>query len=401
MAKNPVGFEITNSTAGWNGADFDDVFIRKDCFLQGGLWAWGQAISGQLGDGIAVAATSSPVQTICGGVNWKNIDAEGSTSAAIKTDGTLWMWGQNQNGQLGQNISNVSLSVPTQTISPTNDWKTVSTGSTTAAIKTDGTLWVWGGNTHGALGNNTVIRASSPIQTISQGTNWKQVSTGVTTGYATSAIKTDGTLWVWGAGQSVTCGTMGDGFGISRSSPVQTISQGTNWKQVSVARGSVGAVKTDGTLWMWGSDVTSGQLGEEVKISRSSPVQTISGGTNWKQVSLTIIGTAAIKTDGTLWLWGTNTCGFLGSNQPTTVSVSSPIQTVSGGTNWRQVATGCLHAAAIKTDGSLWLWGNGTPLGNNSIALRSSPVQTISEGTDWKTVSGGTAFTMGIREDCW
>jgi alpha-tubulin suppressor-like RCC1 family protein len=354
-----------------------------------------------------------------------------------------------------------------------------------AAIKTDGTLWLWGDNSYGQLGDNTIVRKSSPVQTIAFGTNWSQVDVGWLN---TAAIKTDGTLWIWGDNSN---GQLGDNTIVRKSSPVQTIAGGTNWKQVSCSKNRLftAAIKTDGTLWTWGQN-SYGQLGDNTITRRSSPVQTIAGGTNWKQISVGSTHTAAIKNDGTLWMWGRNDQGQLAvwgggtpatsgdpgtspvtvsgsktnattfttsnttgvsigmnvytSTQPvdwTTVSAistnvsitftpssftgtwtgtislgigaikataatpdfinnrSSPVQTVAFGTNWKQVYSGNFDTAAIKTDGTLWTWGinDSGQLGDNTITKRSSPVQTIAGGSNWKQVSINRSNTAAIQ----
>jgi alpha-tubulin suppressor-like RCC1 family protein len=264
------------------------------------------------------------------------------------------------------------------------------------AIKTDGTLWTWGSNLWGAsgyagmLGDNTRTHRSSPVQTIAGGTNWKSVTAG---GYNVAGIKTDGTLWLWGHNID---GQLGDGTRTHRSSPIQTIAGGTNWKEISMGSSNAAAIKTDGTLWTWG-DSFNGILGDGTVLSRSSPVQTVAGGTNWKMVNMDSWHSAAIKTDGTLWIWGSNADGELGDG--TNIHRSSPIQTVSGGSNWKQVNLGLAVTAAIKTDGTLWLWGSGGPFGNvgdGTVLNRSSPVQTISGGTNWKMVACGNYHTAAI-----
>ena len=394
MTNNPTGFKITNPSAGWNSTDFDDIFVRKDCFLEGGLWLWGDGVSGRLGDSDTNIRKSSPVQTVSGGTNWRSVSLGNDHSAAIKTDGTLWIWGLGSFGRLGTNNS-ISVSSPVQTISGGNDWRSVIVGDQhSAAIKNDGTLWIWGVGGSGRLGTNNTASRSSPVQTISGGNDWKSVNLGVA---HSAAIKTDGTLWIWGLGTS---GQLGDDTTISKSSPVQTISGGNDWKSVNLGSAHSAAIKTDGTLWLWGNN-GSGRLGDNTITARSSPVQTVSGGTNWRSVSLGDQHSAAIKTDGTLWLWGSGTSGRLGGN--TITARSSPIQTVSGGTNWRSVSLGNAHSAAIKTDGTLWLWGLGTSgrLGTNNTTARSSPVQTISGGNDWKSVNLGRLHSAAIREDCW
>jgi alpha-tubulin suppressor-like RCC1 family protein len=359
------------------------------------LWSWGSNIAGNLGDD-TLTSKSSPIQTVSGGTNWKYVQSGGYVSAAIKTDGILWIWGNNNAGQLGNN-SIINRSSPVQTVI-SGIWAEVSTnGVTTAAIRGEtgikggATLWLWGNATNGITGNNSVVTRSSPVQTISSGTNWKRISLGST--HAT-ALKTDNTLWLWGSSDR---GQLGNNAITSRSSPVQTISGGTNWCAVNAGAAHTAAIKTDGTLWLWGYGFY-GQLGTNTTATVSSPVQTVSGGTNWKAVSMGDCTTAAIKTDGTLWTWGHNAFGRLGDNS--TIRRSSPVQTVSGGTNWFKVALGPTSVGAIKTDGSLWLWGRnlGGRLGDNTVVNRSSPVQTVNTSQDWRTVAVGSA-TLAIKDD--
>jgi alpha-tubulin suppressor-like RCC1 family protein len=363
-----------------------------ETFRFAGLWTWGNDLAGSLGNN-ATAHRSSPVQTIAGGYNWKMIAGGGNnTITAIKTDGTLWGWGDNQSGALGDNtIANKSS--PVQTVAGGTTWKQNTIGSThVAAIKTDGTLWLWGYNSTGTLGDNTVVAKSSPIQTVAGGTNWKLVSGGSA---HTAAIKTDGTLWIWG---NSALGQLGDGTIVAKSSPVQTIAGGTNWRQVSAGIYHTAAIKTDGTLWLWGHN-NYGTLGDNTITHRSSPVQTISGGNNWRLVSAGHNMNAAIKTDGTLWTWGRNGSGSLGDN--TTVWRSSPVQTVAGGTNWRLVSAGNYWIEAIKADGTLWTWGDNLygQLGDNTTVSKSSPIQTVAGGNNWKLVAAGRECAAAIRDN--
>jgi alpha-tubulin suppressor-like RCC1 family protein len=361
-----------------------------DQYVGGSLWMVGtDATYGSLGDN-TTTNRSSPVQTVSGGTNWKQISCGQLFSASIKTDGTLWLWGDNTYGQLGDNTISPKSS-PVQTVAGGTNWKQVSCGFFhTAAIKTDGTLWLWGRNQFGAIGDNTTTPYSSPVQTVSGGNNWKQVTGG---GQFTSAIKTDGKLWVWGRNGA---SELGDGTVVSKSSPVQTAAAGSNWIKVSSGHFHSGAIKTDGTLWMWGYNSFYGSLGDNTTTDKNSPVQTISGGTNWKEISCNGYTTGSIKTDGTLWMWGLNYSGQLGTNDIT--SYSSPIQTVSADTNWKNIACGSGEltgsTAAVKSDGTLWMWGNNNngQLGTNNTTSQSSPIQTVAGGTNWKQVSVGSNF---------
>ena len=430
----------------WKQIDYGSLCaaaIKTD----GTLWTWGSNSFRQLGDN-TTTNRSTPVTTFAGGTDWKQVSAGNQHTAALKTDGTLWAWGRNYNGQLGDNTQSTKL-IPVTTFAGGTNWKQVSVGSQhTAAIKTDGTLWTWGVNTNGQLGDNTTTQIITPVTTFAGGTNWKQVSCS----YHTAAIKTDGTLWTWGRNSYA---QLGDNTTVNRSTPVTTFAGGTNWKQVSAGGNNfTAAIKTDGTLWTWGNN-SNGRLGINDTINRTTPVTTFAGGTNWKQVSCNGYNTvainddgvnkrlyvwgsnnnqalginwvdetpapvkidggtnwkqvangpfasgamAAIKTDGTLWTWGTNSYGKVGTND--TINRTTPVTTFAGGTNWKQVACGQYHVAAIKTDGTLWTWGFNSygRLGDNTTTTRSTPVTTFAGGTNWKQVSCGESYTAAIKTD--
>ena len=324
--------------------DLENYFVTEswliDQWVGDTLWTWGGNIYGQLGDNTATQR-NTPVTTLAGETNWKQVSgAKSDSTAAIKTDGTLWTWGRNSYGQLGVNDATNRLT-PVTTFAGGTNWKQVAGGGLhTSAIKTDGTLWTWGRNSYGQLGDNTTTNRSTPVTTFIGGTNWKQVSCGY---FYTAAIKTDGTLWTWGH-------NIGSQLGINdtstRCTPVTTFAGGTNWKQVGGGGSYIAAIKTDGTLWTWGNN-NNGQLGTNDTTHRSTPVTTFAGGTNWKQVSGGNLYTAAIKTDGTLWTWGRNSVGHLGDN--TTTDKYTPVTTFAGGTNWKQVSSGQGHTLAITS----------------------------------------------------
>ena len=352
------------------------------------LWSWGVNTEGRLGLG-DVNIRSSPVQvgTL---TDWSSISGGNpSFATAIKTDGTLWSWGFNTSGQLGLGDA-TARSSPVQ-VGALTAWSKVFSGNSNAlAIKTDGTLWAWGLNSDGRLGLGDVTNRSSPVQ-VGALTTWSVISTSS----HSLAVKTDGTLWAWGANTVGQCG-LGNTLTVGRSSPVQ-VGTLTTWASVVAGRGVSLAVKTDGTLWAWGSN-NSGQLGLGNTTNRSSPVQ-VGALTTWSsKISAsgsvtTFAHVLAVKTDGTLWSWGHNSRGQLGLNDQT--SRSSPVQ-VGALTTWDVCSCANSHSyafgfsAAIKTNGTLWTWGGGDfgclGLGNGDFSVTISPVQ-VGALTTWISVS--------------
>jgi alpha-tubulin suppressor-like RCC1 family protein len=301
----------------------------------------------------------------------------------------LYGWGNNSSGQQGDETT-AGRSSPIQIGSDTT-WAQVSAGNAfIACVKTDGSLFTWGINTNGQLGHDTIISRSSPVQ-VGALTDWAQVSAG---GTHTACVKTDNTLWTWGAGLN---GRLGHADVLRRSSPVQ-VGALTNWAQVSAGGAHTACVKTDGTLWTWG-DNGGGRLGLDLDqtTDRSSPVQ-VGALTDWAQVAAGTQHTACVKTDGTLWSWGDNAPnGQLGDG--TAVDRSSPVQ-VGALTNWAQVSVGSSFTACVTTEGTLFTWGAGSNgrLGHNDLISRSSPVQ-VGALTNWAQVSAGTAHAACIKTD--
>ena len=359
---------------------YSSIVMKTD----GSLWAWGDNNWGQLGDGTQSNTRNSPVK-IGTATNWKTVLIGAEHTIAIKTDGTLWAWGKNYQGLLGDGTT-TNRNSPVQIGTATN-WETVFLGNTslhTMALKTDGTLWAWGVNSDGQLGDGTTTNRLSPVQ-IGNATNWKSISLGYS---YTVATKTDGTLWTWGNNYF---GQLGDGTTTNRLSPVQ-IGNATNWKSVSAGGLHNFAVKNDGSLWAWGYN-NSGQLGDGTTTDRHSPVQ-IGTANNWASISPGAYYTVAKKTDGSLWAWGENWTGQLGDG--TRINRYSPVQTGTD-TNWASISAGYDHNLALKTDGSLWVWGANFKgyLGDGTTTRKISPIKLSSCVVCTPTVSTFTVTACG------
>jgi alpha-tubulin suppressor-like RCC1 family protein len=348
------------------------------------LYAWGEGSNGRLGDN-TVVSKSSPVQV--GALQtWSQV-ASGSQyhSAAIKTDGTFWMWGRNFTGQIGDGTT-ITRSSPVQVGALTNWSQPAVGGGHMLAVKTDNSLWAWGNNASGQLGQNIAGNTSSPVQ-VGILTNWAQVTAGSD---HSIAVKTSGTLWSWGFNH---IGQLGQNIAttINRSSPVQ-IGSLTNWSRVSEFYQSASAIKTDGTLWSWGLNAF-GMIGDGTVVRRSSPVQ-VGAFTTWSDVAKGTHHTVAVTVNGALWSWGSGQYGQIGANN--TIFRSLPIQ-VGTLTNWSQISAGFSHSLSAKTDGTLWAWGdsNAGRLGDGTVTRRSSPVQ-IGAASTWVKVAGGLQHSFAL-----
>ena len=350
------------------------------------LWTWGLNDNGQLGlnQGGSPTSRSSPCQV--GSLEtWKSL----SYGMGVTSNGNCYVWGAADGGRLGLNKSHPSPAL--RRSSPTQLPGTWSTGagaiccrgSGAMGVKADGTLWNWGSGHMGRLGINISTPGnggrSSPCQI--PGSDWSdeyQSTATFTTGAA--AIKTDGTLWIWGDNEY---GSLGQNNTTDQSSPVQ-VGSGTDWKTVSGSYRAIAATKTDGSLYTWGQN-QYGHLGQNNQTQYESPKQ-VPG--SWSYATMGYKYMHGVKTDGTLWGWGQNANGVIGNNQSQTSpsggglkAKSSPVQ-IGTNTTWKKPLMQMANqgAGAIKTDGTLWLWGDNEygPLGqneNNNPAHRSSPVQ--------------------------
>jgi alpha-tubulin suppressor-like RCC1 family protein len=348
-------------------------------------YAWGGNTHGQLGDG-STTPESTPEQ-IGADTDWAFVSTGADHTVAIKSNGTLWAWGGNDAGQLGDGTTTDRLS-PVQ-IGTDTDWMTVSAGGAhTVAIKSNGTLWAWGGNDAGELGDGTTTDRLSPVQ-IGSDADWVQVSAG---GDHTLAIKANtGTLWAWGDNQF---GELGDGTTTNQLSPVQI--GGQAWIHVAAGDGySTAKLFAAGVLYAWGRD-SSGQLGIGTTSDSSAPVQvdttTLSVEVAVGEAHMVAMRSPVFNRGGQLWSWGDDTEGQLGGG----MSRSSPLQVGTDG-EWQALAAGGNHTAALKFDGSLWGWGENLDgeVGNGSTTDQFTPVQ-IGTAHNWTSVSAGDNYTVAL-----
>lgn len=361
------------------------------------LWGWGDNYNGSAARNSTEAGGrySSPVQ-LGSATDW--LDVEGSYNfVGTRESGYLYNCGD---GRYGAWNTGLNTSSPIQIGSLTN-WigggaMLAQESSGAKAIKSDGTLWSWGDNEGGSMGINqnptgsgdAYLRYSSPVQ-VGSLTNWAFTTGGGYTGVL--AVNSSGELYAWGSNGS---GQLGNNNRLQVSSPVQ-IGSLTTWSTgASGGAGFAMFLKTDGTAWVWG-DNGYGQLGIGASTSsdRSSPVQ-LGSATDWTAASCGYQNMAGIRS-GKLYSWGRNSSGGVGDG--TVVQRNSPVQ-IGALTTWLDVQTGNEMAVAVKTDGTLWAWGANYQgqAGQSNVIKYSSPVQ-IGSLTDWSRIHLGTSSSA----TCW
>ena len=291
----------------------------------GELWTWGRNNYGRLGQN-STNNISSPTQ-VGALTDWSSACFNNATLTATRSNGTLWSTGSFYVNAL----NGITVSSPTQVGALTN-WAVAQRGfqDRSACIKTDGTLWMWGSNGYGGMGQNvgysTTGKFSSPVQ-VGALTGW----TKATAGSCTVGIES-GRLFTWGLsniGDAVFQNTRN----VDNSSPIQ-VGAVTTWTDVCGGpRGTI-ALRNNGTIWTWGGLNTTGFLGHNNTLSASSPTQ-VGALTNWAQIGTSgnngIEAFGAVKTDGTLWVWGSNAQKKL--KDVATANFSIPIQ-VGSSTDW-------------------------------------------------------------------
>jgi len=357
------------------------VALKSD----GTVWAWGLNVWGQLGDG-TTTNHRTPVQ-VSGLTRVTAIAAGMSHTVALKSDGTVWAWGANSFGQLG-NGTTTNSRVPVK-VSGLSDVSSIAVGEVhNIVLKKDGTVWTWGSNSCGELGNGTeglLSNKTTPIQ-VPNLTDVLAIAAG---GAHSVVLKNNGKVWAWGMNYYR---QLGDGTYIDRSTPIQV----QNLNDVSaITAGSKHTVaqKSDGTVWAWG-DNSNRQLGDGSTTERRTLVQ-VFGLSNITSISAGEDHTVALKQDGTAWAWGSHWGGTESDN-------GSPAQII-GLSIVTSIASGkYTNTLAVKSDGTVWAWGSNNygQLGDETLTVSYRPIQVLgTNGVGYLNLGSIQSFIPEINKE--
>jgi len=385
------------SASGATDADGDSLSISivsdgtdGQCVLMGDTLTYLKTNEGGETDHCTLALsdgfTSTNVSVTVTSLYWEKISSKTDFTIALKSDGTVWGWGANLYGQLGDDTT-LDRDHPVQEATHATDWVDVAVGAYhSLAIKSDGSLYAWGGNMLGQLGDGTYDDRHQP-KLIDSDHNWLKVTAG---SRFSVALRSDHTLWSWG--ENFLGKTLGIGIGGSHNTPVQV--NGTEWADVSAGDIHTLAIKTDGTLYSWGVQYSSdGRLGDDSGTSQSSPVQ-IGTADNWSFLSAAAYDSFAINEDGELYAWGRNSSGILGVGDFSKKTTPTHV----GSATWKWISGGMYHAMGIQEDGSLWGWGENkhAQRGDATFFARNEPIQ-IGSDVDWTSVSAAKTTSIALK----
>lgn len=358
------GFDFSVTRHGTMATTTHTVLLKND----GTVWAWGNNGSGQVGNGLTAESVYPPVQVLSG---VKAVSAGNDFTLAVKNDGTVWAWGNNNLGQLGTDPATLASSTTPVQVNGLAGAIAVAAGVNHAvALKSDGTVWAWGNNGSGQLGIavTTLAYRATPAQV-----NGLSMVTAISAGFGyTLALRTGGTVWAWGNNSN---GQLGNGRTTNSTSPVQvpglqnimTFSAGYDHAVVLLNQ------LKDTSVWTWGKN-DHGQLGDGSVKDRSTPVK-VNGLSYVTDVAAGVDHTVIVNVDGTVWAWGNNDRGQLGTDSTTLASSATPVR-VSEVSGAMAVAAGSYDTVVEKGDGSLLAWGNNSngQLGDGTTNTSSTPV---------------------------
>jgi alpha-tubulin suppressor-like RCC1 family protein len=363
----------------------------------GRAWGWGNNPNGQLGDN-SITSQLTPVSVLGAVKTFCHISAGNSHTMAIDKNGRAWGWGLGFNGRLGTN-SGTSQRTPASVAGAVKTFCQISTGgSYTMAIDKNGRAWGWGLNNNGELGDNsTGTQRLTPVSVAGAVKTFCQISAGVS---HTTAIDKNGRAWGWGLNNN---GQLGNGVILSHITPVSVLGAVKTFCQINAGNNHTTAIDKNGRVWTWGNN-QFGQLGDNSTNQRLTPVSVLGTVKTFCQINNSILisnqnYTVAIDKNGRAWGWGINNVGQLGDNSTTTRR--TPVSVLGAIKTFCQISAGNIHTVAIDKNGRAWGWGfNGAGrLGDNSTTQRNTPVSVEGAVKTFCQIIAGSAHTIAIDKN--
>ena len=366
---------------------FEDIRTLRAPFVQNSgayLFGWGLNERGRTGFGIGGASIQNTPRLVGPASNfasdWIQVSAGTSHSAAINSNGELFTWGDNRNGQLGLGHNTDVLVPPTRVGNATN-WRQVIVGNRfTFAINSNGELWAWGVNTNGHLGFGDYDCRHAPAR-VGNASNWRQIAAGGVTNVV--ALNSYGQIFHWG-------GSTG-GPGTSRTLPGVPTQVGTasNWRQVAAGQDHFLAINASGELWAWGRNNNVLWHGDYFAGEFIHTPYQVGSASSWRQVSAGNMLSFAINADGELWSWGSHSSGQTGLGIDSFANQTTPMR-VGEARNWVSISAASLRGAmALNSNGELFVWGS-----------RDSVARALPTGSGNVTTPAKLGYALGINDDC-
>jgi alpha-tubulin suppressor-like RCC1 family protein len=396
-----TGSDVSVPTMVTSGHVFTDVSAAGDFSTaldaKGQLYAWGNAVQGQLGNGDTSAATVFSPAVSSTAVRLSSISAGYSYAVGLDANGHIFTWGDESYGRLGNGSTSGVVDIPTRiATSNTLVFSAISGGqATVAAIDDEGNLWGWGSNLNGEAGiGSTGSDVTAPTRLTSD-TVFVAVAAGIS---FEVALDSDGHLWTWGSAANYQLGN-----GLLGDVVVPTIldTGSARFSAIAAGTGSAMALDVHGVIWTWGDDV-SGQGGNGAATAAIPvPTQVDTGATTFDQIAAGGQFDLALDSDGNVWAWGNNYNGQVGNGDTSGAVVDTPVQVTSGET-FSAIAGGGQHSLAIDSAGNIWGWGYNDygALGNGDTtgARLWAPAQSTT-GTVYTMVEGGNDHSLAIDAD--
>lgn len=370
---------VVAATTVWNpaGSAFSGTSSNAANTWESGLFggqlrASGLGWYGALGTGSTTSQTTFTLADDGGATDWADVGAGRYHGCGTRTGGELYCWGDNSNGRTGQNTTSGDTLSPAR-VGTGTDWQAVDAGDVFSCGLRNGGLWCWGDNTYGQTGLGTTSGDTMlPTQSGSV-TTWSLLEIG---DRHACAMRTNGTIWCWGDNNF---GRTGQGTTSGNTITPTQVGSATDWVTMDSGYRHACAIKTNGNLWCWG-DNSDGRTGQGTTSGTLDLPAQVGSATDWASVSGGEKHTCAIKTNGTLWCWGQNGDGQLGLGS--TTAHSTP-QQVGSLTTWATVAASAETSCALRQDSTFWCWGHNDKgeAGVGDTTRRLSPVQISVPGT--------------------